>query len=59
MTDHFSRFTMAILTKNMKAKTTPDVFYQNYIVHFGMPQKINSDQVANVEVTESFKNVHC
>ena len=59
MTDHFSRFAIAILTKNMKAKTTAEVFYQNYIVHYGMPQKINSDQVANVEVIESFKNVHC
>ena len=57
MTDHFSRFAMAILTKNMKAKTTAEVFYQNYIVHYGMPQKINSDQVANVEVIELFKNV--
>ena len=41
----------------MKAKTTAEVFYQNYIVHYGMPQKINSDQVANVEVIELFKNV--
>ena len=49
MTDHFSRFAMAIPTKNMTAKTTAEVFYQNFIVHYGTPQKIHSDQGANFE----------
>lgn len=49
ITDHFSRFAMAIPTKNMTAKTTAEVFYQNFIVYYGIPQKIHSDQGANFE----------
>ena len=49
MTGHFSRFAMAIPTKNMTAKITAEVFYQNFIVHYSTPQKIHSDQGANFE----------
>lgn len=53
ITDHFSRFAMAIPTKNMTAKTTAEVFYQNFIIYHGIPQKILSDQGANFEVKSS------
>jgi len=33
----------------MTAKTTADVFFQNFIVHYGIPAKIHSDQGANFE----------
>ena len=33
----------------MTAKTTAEVFYQNFIVHYGTPQKIHLDQGANFE----------
>lgn len=49
ITDHFSRFAMAIPTKNMTAKTTAEVFYQHFIVYYGIPQKIHSHQGANFE----------
>lgn len=49
MTDHFSRFAMAIPTKDITAKTTAEVFYQNFIVYLGIQQKIHSDQGANFE----------
>lgn len=40
---------MAIPTKNMTAKTTAEVLHQNFIVYYGIPQKIHSDQRAYFE----------
>ena len=49
ITDHFTRYAKAIPTKNMTAKTTAEVFYNNFITHYGLPQRIHSDQGANFE----------
>ena len=49
ITDHFTRYTQAIPTRNMTAKTTAEVFFNNFAVHYGMPSLLHSDQGANFE----------
>ncbi len=40
---------MAIPTKNQTAKTTAEAFFNNFVVHYGLPSRIHSDQGANFE----------
>lgn len=47
ITDHFTRYSQAIPTRNMTAKTTADAFINNFVVHYGLPERIHSDQGAN------------
>ena len=49
ITDHFTRFAQAIPTRNTTAKTTAEAFYNNFVMHYGMPMRIHSDQGANFE----------
>ena len=49
ITDHFTKYAMAIPTRNQTAKTTADAFYNNFILHYGIPTKVHSDQGANFE----------
>ena len=49
MTDHFTRYAVAVPTKNSTAKTTADVLYQQFIVKYGIPHKIHTDQGPNFE----------
>jgi transposase InsO family protein len=51
ITDHFTRFAMAIPTRNQLARTVADAFYNNFILHYGIPERIHSDQGANFEST--------
>lgn len=44
ITDHFTRYAQAFPTRNMTAKTTADIFYRNFVVHYGLPKRIHSDQ---------------
>ena len=48
ITDHFSRFAFAIPTRNQTAKTTV-VLYNEFIVCYGTPARLHSDQDANFE----------
>ena len=43
ITDHFSRFAVAVPTKNLTAKTTAEAFYDNFITNYGNPVRIHSD----------------
>ena len=47
--DHFSRYAQAIPTRNQTAKTTARVLFDNFIVHYGFPARIHSDQGQNFE----------
>nr|KAG5687327.1 hypothetical protein BaRGS_011733 [Batillaria attramentaria] len=49
ITDHFTRYALAVPTRNMSAKTTADVLFNQFVVHYGMPKRLHSDQGANFE----------
>lgn len=49
ITDHFTKFAMAIPTRNQTAATTANAFYENFILNYGIPTKIHSDQGANFQ----------
>ena len=43
ITDHYTRYAQAIPTKNPLATTTADAFFNHFIVHYGIPKRINYD----------------
>ena len=47
ITDHFTKCAVVVPTKNQTAKTTADTFFNNFIVSFGIPPRLHSDQGAN------------
>ena len=51
ITDHFTRYSMAFITKDQKASTIAKKLYENYICIFGAPAKLHSDQGANFTST--------
>ncbi len=49
LTYHFTKYALAIPTRNQTAKTTAEAIYNNFIIHYGIPTKLHSDQGANFE----------
>ena len=47
VTDHFTRYSMAFVTKDQKAKTVTQILYERFISVFGMPAKLLSDRGVN------------
>ena len=47
ITDHFTRYALAVVTKDQTAKTVVKVFYEGFIAVFGAPTKLLSDRGAN------------
>ena len=47
ITDHFTRYALAVVTKNQTAKTVMKVFYKCFIAVFGAPTKLLSNRGAN------------
>ena len=47
MTDHFTRYALAVVTKDQMAKTVAKVFYECFIAVFGVPIKLLSNRGAN------------
>ena len=51
ITDHFTRYAQAFPTRNRLAKTTAKVLFENFILHYGFPARIHSNQRRNFEST--------
>ena len=49
ITDHFTRYTQAIVTSSQTAKCTAQNLWDNFIVHYGLPKKILTNQGHNFE----------
>ena len=47
VTDHFTRYAMAFVTKDQKAKTVTQILYEQFISIFGAPAKLLSVQGIN------------
>ena len=44
VTDHFTRYAQAYVTRTQTAQTTAKTLWNKFIVHYGLPEKILSDQ---------------
>ncbi|KAK3742406.1 hypothetical protein QZH41_020713, partial [Actinostola sp. cb2023] len=49
VTDSFTKFAWAIPTRNQKAETVAKVLWEKVLVHFGLPQRLHSDQGQDFE----------
>ena len=49
VTDHFTNYAQAYVTKNQTALTTAKVLVDQFIPHYGMPTRLHSDQGKNFE----------
>ena len=49
LTDHFTRYACAIPTRNQEAKTVAKVLMDEFFVHYGIPERLHSDQGANFQ----------
>ena len=49
ITDHFTRYAQAIVTSLQTAKCTAQNLWDKFIVHYGLPKKILTDQGHNFE----------
>ena len=49
ITDHFTRYAQAYPSKTQTAQATAKILWENFIRHFGFPEKFLSDQGRNFE----------
>ena len=49
ITDHFTRYALAYPSKTQTAQATVRILWDNFICHYGFPEKIISDQGRNFE----------
>lgn len=49
LTDHFTKYAVAIPTQNQKAQTVARCLWENFLVHYGFPEKLLSDQGPDFE----------
>lgn len=49
LTDHFTKYAVAVPTPNQKAKTVAKCLWDNFLVHYGIPEKLHSDQGPDFE----------
>lgn len=43
MTDHFTKYAVAMPTPNQKAKTVAKCLWDHFMVHYGIPERLHSD----------------
>ena len=49
ITDHFTRYAQAYITRTQMAQTMSKTLWDKFIVHYGLPEKILTDQGHNFE----------
>ena len=49
ITDHFTRYAQAFVTRTQTAQTMAKTLWNKFIVHYGLPEKILTDQGCNFE----------
>lgn len=49
LTDHFTKYAVALPTRNQKAQTVAKCLWENFLVHYGFPEKLLSDQGPDFE----------
>lgn len=49
ITDHFTKYAIAIPTKDQKATTVARCLWEQFLVHYGFPERLHSDQGRDFE----------
>ncbi|KAL1279980.1 hypothetical protein QQF64_014580 [Cirrhinus molitorella] len=49
ITDHFTKYAVAVPTRNQKAQTVARCLWENFLVHYGFPERLHSDQGTDFE----------
>lgn len=49
LTDHFTKYAMAIPIANQKAKMVAKCLWEYFIVHYGIPERLHTDQGPDFE----------
>ena len=49
ITDHFTRYAQAFVTTSQTAIVVAQTLYKEYLVHYGWPDKLHSNQAGNFE----------
>lgn len=49
ITDHFTKYSVAIPTPNQKARTVTKCLWENFFVHYGIPERLHSNQGPDFE----------
>ena len=49
ITDHYTKYAVAVPTKNQSAIVTAQALFNNFIVHYGFMKRLHSDQGAQFE----------
>lgn len=49
ITDHFTKYAAAVPTADQKAKTVAKALWNNFFIHYGLPERLHSDQGRDFE----------